>query len=126
MAAQKYSVTIICLLLFSCISAVRSESLSINNKLSQCISIEKSITYDKTVAFINGQLLVNKPISECGCKSALGSYRVFTKKENYRYFILEAKVSFLKSSALYLPIAADKGLISNQEIEIDISCARPD
>jgi hypothetical protein len=126
MAVLKFSILAI-FLLASCASAENLNKVTFNNQLNNCISISnKTITNENLIPIVCFDLNIIKPIGECGCKSALGSYTVFLNNDDYKSFILGGKVILLKSGKKYLPITSEKSLINNKDILINISCSTPE
>lgn len=126
MAALKFSF-ILLLSVVSCATASGLEPVNFNNQLSACVEINgMKITTEGRIPVLSFDLKMNKPISECGCKSALGAYTVFSKMEEYQSYIIGGKVAFKTSEHKYLPLSAEQSLIDKKLLEVNLSCAQPD
>jgi len=126
MVARKFRY-IILFLVSSCATANSADTLTIDNQLSQCISIaDTKVDTEGKIPVLSFHLQIDKHIAECGCKSALGSYTVFSQREEYTSFIIGGKVGFSKTEEKYLPLAADQKLIDKRKIVVRFSCAQPD
>jgi hypothetical protein len=117
---------ILIILVSSYAIANESDVIRINNQLSACISVaNKAITKEGIISVFSFDLEVEKPIAECGCKSALGSYAVYSST-NYTSYIIGGKVGFMTSARKYLPLSVEENLINKRELIIEFSCAQPD
>ncbi|MEJ2669743.1 MAG: DUF2195 family protein [Gammaproteobacteria bacterium] len=131
MAAQKFRFIVV-FLLSSCAMAsnvdnINLENIEIDNQLSECASFgNTAISTDGAVPIFSFDLEVHKPIAECGCKSALGSYAVYTSSEGYKSYIIGGKVGFLASEKKYLPLSAEQNLIKKRKLIVKFSCAQTD
>lgn len=126
MAAQKYKFIFV-FLVSSCAVANDSDSININNQLSSCITVTNTaVSENSEIPVLSFDLKVDKPISECGCKSALGAYTVYTIYGDYKSYILGGKIGFIASSHKLLPLSAEKRLINKKKLAIELSCAQPD
>lgn len=126
MAARRFNL-VTALFISSCAVASDQESIEVNNKLSKCISIVKTeVSRESEIPALSFELEVHKPIAECGCKSALGSYSVYSSNEGYRSYIIGGKIGFLTSSHKQLPLSAERNLINKKELVVEFSCAQPD
>jgi hypothetical protein len=118
---------ILIVLVSSCAIANESDVIKINNQLSACISVaNKAITKEGMISVFSFDLEVEKPIAECGCKSTLGSYAVYSSTKDYASYIIGGKVGFMTSARKYLPLSVEESLINKGELIIEFSCARPD
>lgn len=126
MAARKYK----CIFVFlasSCAVANDSDSMHIGNQLSSCIAVTNAaVSEDSEIPVFSFDLKVDKPIYECGCKSTLGAYAVYTISGDFKSYILGGKVGFIASSHKLLPLSAEKKLINKKKLVIELSCAQPD
>lgn len=126
MVVRKFNLILI-ILASSCAVANDSGAIKINNQLSACISVtNKAITKEGIISVFSFDLEVDKPIAECGCKSALGSYAVYTATKGYTSYIIGGKVGFVTSARKYLPLSAEENLINKRELIIKFNCAQPD
>jgi hypothetical protein len=117
---------ILIILVSSCAIANESDVIRINNQLSACISVaNKAITKEGIISVFSFDLEVEKPIAECGCKSALGSYAVYSSTKDYTSYIIGGKVGFMTSARKYLPLSVEENLINKRELIIEFSCAQP-
>lgn len=126
MAARKYRFIFV-FLVSSCAVANDSGSINISNQLSSCITVTNAaVSEDSEIPVFSFDLKVDNPISECGCKSALGAYTVYTISGDFKSYILGGKVGFIASSHKLLPLSAEKKLINKKKLVIELSCAQPD
>ena len=110
-----------------CVVASETDNVKIDNLLSACVSITHAQVTNKQVApMLTFELDVLKPISECGCKSALGSYVVYFLGDGYESYLLGGKVGLVKPGYRNLPLAAEKNLIYQKQLNVRFSCAQPD
>ncbi|THB62952.1 MAG: DUF2195 family protein [Gammaproteobacteria bacterium] len=111
----------------SCAAAKQPDKIEINNNLSACTYITNTkISTENDIPLLSFDLKIDKPISECGCKSAQGAYTVYTYTENYKSYILGGKIVLMASKHKSLPLSADKNLIDNRKLIIEFSCSQPD
>ena len=114
-------------LVSSCAVASDSNAIRIGNQLSACTAITNTeISAESGIPVLLFDLRVNKPIAECGCKSALASYAVYASTDEYMSYILGGKIGFMASARKLLPLSAEQKLINKRELVIEFSCARPD
>lgn len=126
MAVRKFSF-ILLLFVASCATASGLDTVNLNNQLSACVEINGvKITTEGRIPVLSFDLKLNKPISECGCKSALGAYTVFSQMEGYQSYIIGGKMTLKKSEHKYLPLSAEQSLIDKRILEVNLSCAQPD
>ena len=129
MAVQKFKY-IILLLMCSCASANSVDivnTVKIDNQLSQCITATHiKIDKEGKIPILSFDLRIDKDIAECGCKSALGSYTVYTQMDGYKSYIIGGKVGFVKSGKKSLPLSSEQKLIGKRELIVGFSCAQPD
>jgi hypothetical protein len=126
MAARKYKFIFV-FLVSSCAVANDSDSINISNQLSSCITATNTaVTEDSEIPIFSFDLKMDKPISECGCKSALAAYTIYTISGDHKSYILGGKVGFIASSRKFLPLSAEKKLIHKKKLVIELSCAQPD
>lgn len=126
MTERKFS-CILLLLLTSCAMANEPPQVIINNQLKACVNISvPEVSAQGSIPTVSFDLNINKPISECGCKSALGSFRVFSSTEGYKSYLLSGKVALVKPERKVLPLSAAQNLVKSGKLEIDFSCALPD
>lgn len=126
MAGRKFSF-ILLLALTSCATANESPQVNINNQLKACADISAlEVSAQGKIPTLSFDLKLNKPISECGCKSALGTFTVFSLKEDYKSYLLSGKVALMKSERKSLPLSAEQNLIQSGKVTVDFSCALPD
>jgi len=127
MMAQKYSILFMFTLSIGCVISPTSAGVSVDNKLESCAVIETGdITELSNLAYVGIDISLNQPISECGCKSALAAYEVFSIRSDYKKQILHSAIALVKSGQKNLPITAEKSLTKNFDIQIHFSCALPD
>jgi hypothetical protein len=118
---------ILIIIVSSCAVANDSDAIKINNQLSACISVaNKTIIKEGVISVFSFDLEVKRPIAECGCKSALGSYAVYSSTKDYTSYIIGGKVGFMTSVRKYLPLSVEDNLINKRELIIEFSCAQPD
>jgi hypothetical protein len=118
---------ILIIIVSSCAVANDSDAIKINNQLSACISVaNKTIIKEGVISVFSFDLEVKRPIAECGCKSALGSYAVYSSTKDYTSYIIGGKVGFMTSARKYLPLSVEGNLINKRELIIEFSCAQPD
>jgi hypothetical protein len=126
MAAQKFKLIVV-FLVSSCAVAGNLDNIKINNQLSTCASFANAeISKEGAIPIFSFDLEVHKPIAECGCKSALGSYAVYSSSEEYKAYIIGGKVGFVASSRKHIPLSAEHNLIKKRELIVEFSCAQPD
>lgn len=126
MVEQKFKLIVV-FLVSSCAVAGNLGNIKINNQLAACASFANTeVSKEGAVPIFSFDLEVHKPIAECGCKSALGSYAVYSSSEEYKSYIIGGKVGFVASSRKYIPLSAEQNLIKNHELIIEFSCAQPD
>ena len=125
MVAQKFKFLIL-LLVASCLSASEIDSVKIENHLSSCIAftdMNRDVVSKIPVLSLYSQ--ISRPIAECGCKSALGTYSIFSQLEGYRFYIISGQVSFVESELKYLPLSPEQKLISGKKLVVSFSCSQP-
>lgn len=126
MAAQKFNFMFL-LFVSSCATASNTEPVKLNNQLSACIATTNmKISMEGRIPVLSFDLQMIKHLGECGCKSALGSYTVYSQMEEYTSYIIGGKAGFAKSAHKYLPLAAEQNLIDKRKLIVDFSCAQPD
>lgn len=126
MVIQRFSL-IFSILASSCVFANDLENIEIRNELSQCVILKNlSFSKENKIPVFNFDLDLNKYISECGCKSALGFYSVYAFDENRESYLMGGKVRFLTSSHKSIPISAEKNIIGGRKLVVEFTCARPD
>jgi hypothetical protein len=126
MVVRKYKFIFV-FLVSSCAVANDSDSINISNRLSSCVTVTNTaVSSDSGIPIFSFDLKVGKPISECGCKSALASYAVYTSSGEYKSYVLGGKIGFIASSHKLLPLSAEKILINKKKLVIELSCAQPD
>lgn len=104
-----------------------SDAIKINNQLSACMSIiDTKISTESEIPALHFDLKINKPIAECGCKSALGSYAVHAFSEEYESYVLGGKIALMTSEHKILPLSTEQRLIVDKKLIIELSCAQPD
>jgi hypothetical protein len=119
MAAQKFNLIVV-FLVSSCAVAGNVDNINLNNQLSACTSLANTeISKEGEIPIFSFDLEVHKPIAECGCKSALGSYAVYTSSEEYKSYIIGGKIGFVASSRKYVPLSAEKNLIQKRELIVE-------
>lgn len=127
MVGQKSSMVALFLCISSCAQSLESELVKIENNLSSCLSLTNSkIVKNEKVPILSVDLHVDKLIAECGCKSALGEYAIYSSKGDYRSYLIGGKITLLTSGIKYVPVSTDYGLINSGTLELSLSCARPD
>jgi hypothetical protein len=106
--------------------AIANET-SIRNDLKSCVDLQPGQTEQVgNLVVLNAKITVNKSIADCGCKSALVSYRSYTKQEWGNSLLQSGVFGLLESSETKFVLASEKKLLSSGPTVLEISCASPE
>lgn len=129
MAALKYNFIAVVTILCSCASIAKAidYKIEIDNQLGQCIAISNAnIEVFNEIPMLKLKYKELKLTADCGCKSAISSYYVYSMHEQYNSFLIGGKVSFNKGGEILLPAATSSSIIGSNKIKVNVSCASPD
>jgi hypothetical protein len=106
--------------------AIEPQHITLSNSLSGCIhveSVETATSHGIPLLKLTYRTVQN--LGQCGCKSALASYRVSLIQGKALSEILTGKISFPTSGESYLPLSSGQQMIGGNGIRIHFSCAPP-
>ena len=125
MAELKYSLLLL-FVISACSQATSSTKITINNKLSNCIKIDKTaVVYQGGMPMLEISHQKIKTTSECGCKSAISEYSSQLEMDGYNSPLLTAKLIF-EANRFKVPLATSKKIIGDYSVLVSFSCAMPD
>jgi hypothetical protein len=125
MVGLKYSFLIVFLMSITAVAS--DEKIDIKNQLSQCSEIRNpKIIAEGSVPILSFDLVLNKSIADCGCKSALGAFSVYAQRDGAESYLINGKLALGKEGKKFIPVAADNNLISAARLMVSFSCAQPD
>lgn len=114
-------------LLSGCTFASEPFSLEVENNLIKCLQVSQHKTYMlENVPFTEIRFNEVQSTAECGCKSALNTFRSYYVASEYKSLLMEGKFSVVKNKIIKLPIATDIKLIGKDPVLLVLSCALPD
>lgn len=125
MAVLKYSLLLLSLIpVYS--QAITSKDILIENKLSNCITIEADeVFYVDGMPILKVSNQVIKPSSACGCRSLISEYSSNLIMDGYESHLLTAKLIFGGENSKF-PLATSNKMIGDYGMLIKISCALAD
>jgi hypothetical protein len=105
-------------------------SASLRNLVAKCVRLELgSIQTERNVTLATGKLGITRPIGNCGCKSAMMSYRSVQRIHGREIEAARGQVNTLKIdksvTEIYLVLATDY-LPRNADLTIVVGCQDPD
>jgi hypothetical protein len=126
MAARVNSI-FLALTLSACANAQQLPEIQIQNDLSKCIEIKYPVRYiEELVPIATLEYKSLYSTADCGCKSELSAYSVYTIEDNNDYFLMKGIVLFKESGKVSLPLSTSKVIMGKGPLRINLSCAQPD
>lgn len=108
-------------------SFATANEISIRNDLKICVDLQLGQTEQVgNLVVLNSKITVKKSIADCGCKSALASYRSYAKREWGNSFLQSGVFGLLESSETKFVLASEKKLLLSSPTILEISCASPE
>ena len=125
MVELRYSLLLV-FMVSACSQSTSDTKVSINNQLSNCIKIDNpEVMYKSGIPMLSASYQQLKPISQCGCKSAISQYSSRLEMNGYSSKLLTAKLTF-RENQLIIPLATSKEIIGDYSVLVNFSCALPD
>lgn len=105
---------------------IKTKDISVDNIIKECIEVIPIdlIKKDKSV-YINAELKTKKAAGYCGCKSALLTYKVVSKKENSKTTLSYNVFSPLNKNS-YDFLVCDDLKNDYKSLTLYIDCKNPD
>ncbi|NJD08535.1 MAG: DUF2195 family protein [Methylococcaceae bacterium] len=100
---------------------------SIRNDLKGCVDLQPGQTEQVgNLVVLNAKITINKSIADCGCKSALVTYRSYTKQEWGNRLLQSGVFGLRESTETKFVLASEKKLLSSGPTILEISCSSPE
>ena len=126
MAAPRLSLTLLGLVA-ACASAGTAPAVAIRNQLAACVSIaDQELPLDGKIPVVSMDLRVDRPIGECGCKSAWAIFSVASIADGHRSPMMDGRLPLLRSGTRSLPLAVEPSQVEGKHLEVTLACAPPD
>ncbi|SAI69887.1 Uncharacterized protein conserved in bacteria [Bordetella ansorpii] len=102
--------------------------VDVKNDLAQCVQVRPGLrSVENGLVLQQLTLQVGKSIGQCGCKSALASYRATVKLDGGTQSFTQSGVfPVMKSGTRMLPLASDPQVVGDRAMEVTLSCAPAD
>jgi len=110
-----------------CVSANAEYTLTLDNKLAACVSIDSVEVDGKAlIPTIDLSFTSKKLTAECGCKSRINTYQSYIDSGNYPLLLMSGNFTFTDATPITLPLAAQSNLIGDSKtFSLSIACASP-
>jgi hypothetical protein len=96
------------------------------NGLSACVMIKTIKTsMEFNIALADTRVQLRKPISECGCFSALATYTSSVNRGGVRQVLQEGVIGLKSSGEKTLVLATEPTLVANKEVQVRLACSGP-
>jgi len=116
--------SIVLLVLTQGSALAHSVPVRINNALSSCVSIHiTDTTVRDNMVLANTAFRVRKPISECGCRSALVGYSSATSVNTAEQVLQNGLLAVSRSGNKKLVLASEQALIADRQLQLQFQCA---
>ncbi|WP_260986118.1 DUF2195 family protein [Bordetella genomosp. 13] len=102
--------------------------VNIKNALAECVQVAPGVrSAEHNLVLQQLTLQVGKSIGQCGCKSALASYRATVKLDGGTQSFTQSGVfPIMKSGERTLVLASDPQVVGDRAMEVTLSCAPAD
>ena len=106
--------------------AVHADQITFQNDLSSCVSITATKTStESNVVWADTRFQLRKSTGECGCFSALATYRSSVNRGGVRLVLQEGQISMGSGGERKLVLASDPALVANTEVLVELACTPP-
>lgn len=120
---------------FVCTALIASASLAyesqadpviFQNELSGCLTIKMTkMSTDSNIVFANVAIILQKSISECGCKSALATYTSSVSRDGAQQTLQQGLLGLKSGGDKTLVLATEPALVASKQIKVGLACAAP-
>ncbi|MEP7453993.1 DUF2195 family protein [Phyllobacterium sp. SB3] len=107
-------------------AAADTGSVALQNELAACVMVKAKKTVTETnVVSASASFQLHKSIGECGCYSALATYKSSVDLGGVREVLQEGVITIKNDGTKTLVLASEPALIANRKIQVQLTCARP-
>lgn len=99
----------------------------IENALKACVLVTPAASAQlDALLYLRLAVKVERPLADCGCKSAQAKFRTLVGAGGYEKILIEGVVPLVADGRLALPLAVGPGMVRGRELRLELACAPPD
>jgi hypothetical protein len=100
--------------------------ITFQNELSACLTVKAGKTLaTQDIVLAKTTIQLNKPIGECGCKSALASYASSVETGGVQETLQDGLIGLMSGGSKTLVVATQPALVGDKNVTVRLSCAAP-
>ncbi|MEP7456274.1 DUF2195 family protein [Phyllobacterium sp. SB3] len=113
-------------ILCSAAAAAQAGGVAFQNELAVCVTVKAVKTVTETnVVSVSTSFQLHKSIGDCGCYSALATYKSSVDLGGVREVLQEGVITIKNDGTKTLVLASEPALIANRKIQVQLTCAPP-